>query len=219
MKGFVAVTLLLTCTATMPAAKRKQLFNGKDLSGWARIPRHEGAPADEKPGFIVEKGLLVSLPDAPEDDLWYTKEKIGNATLRVVYKSSDKTANSGVFIRIPERPKSEDDAINHGIEVQIDESGDEWHSTGVLYSMTQAKARPYKPAGEWNIMEITMKGPRTIVKLNGTLVTDYDGVSPVPPKRGRYEPERGPRPNSGYIAIQHHGGAATVWFREISLGD
>ena len=219
MKGFVAVTLLLTCTATMPAAKRKQLFNGKDLSGWARIPRHEGAPADEKPGFIVEKGLLVSLPDAPEDDLWYTKEKIGNATLRVVYKSSDKTANSGVFIRIPERPKSEDDAINHGIEVQIDESGDEWHSTGVLYSMTQAKARPYKPAGEWNIMEITMKGPRTIVKLNGTLVTDYDGVSLVPPKRGRYEPERGPRPNSGYIAIQHHGGAATVWFREISLGD
>ena len=94
-------------------------------------------------------------------------------------------ANSGVFIRIPVQPKSEDDAINKGIEVQIDERGDEWHCTGVLYSMTQAKARPYKPAGEWNTLEITMKGPRTIVKLNGVLVTDYDGVSPVPPKNGQ----------------------------------
>jgi hypothetical protein len=199
------------------AADTQALFNGKDLSGWARIPRHEGAPADEKPGFVVRDGLLVSLPDAPEDDLWYTRAKIGNATLRLVYKVSAKEANSGVFIRIPVEPKSEDDAINKGIEVQIDEAGDDWHCTGVLYSMTQAKARPYKPAGEWNTLEITLRGPRTIVKLNGVLVTDYDGVSPVPPKKGRYEPERGPRPDSGYIAIQHHGGAATVWFKEITL--
>ena len=194
-----------------------QLFNGKDLSGWARIPRHEGAPANEKPGFVVQDGTLVSVPDAPEDDLWYTREKIGNATLRVVYKISARNANSGVFIRIPVVPKSEDDAINKGIEVQIDESGDPDHCTGVLYSMTEAKARPYKPIGEWNTLEITMKGPRTIVKMNGVLVTDYDGVSPVPPKKAVYEPDRGPRPDTGYIAIQHHGGNATLWFKEITL--
>jgi hypothetical protein len=62
-----------------------------------------------------------------------------------------------------------------------------------------------------------MRGLRTIVKLNGVSVTDYDGVAPVPPKNGKYEPERGPRPVEGYIAIQHHGGAATVWFKEITL--
>lgn len=211
------MTLLLACSVMGFAAERKQLFNGKDLSGWTRIPRHEGLPANQQPGFKIEGGLLVSLPDAPEDDLWYTAGKIGNASVRVVYKVSDKTANSGVFIRIPEPPKSEDDAINRGIEVQIQESADEWHSTGVLYSMTQAKARPYKPVGEWNTLDITLKGPRTTVLLNGVLVTEYDGVSPVPPKHGQYEPERGLRPDSGYIAIQHHGGAATVWFREISL--
>ena len=216
MRNLLAICLAAASTVPAPAAT-KQLFNGKDTSGWARIPRHDGAPANEAPGFKVENGLLVSLPDSPEDDLWYTREKIGNATLRVVYKVSAPNANSGVFIRIPEKPKSEDDAINKGIEVQIDESGDEWHSTGVLYSMTQAKARPYKPAGEWNTLEITLKGSRTIVRLNGGLVTDYDGVSPVPPKKGRYEPERGPRPDSGYIAIQHHGGKATLWFKEISL--
>lgn len=210
-------TSLVLLASPLLAADGKALFNGKDLSGWARIPRHEGAPAGQKPGFMVGDGLLVSLPDAPEDDLWYTPAKIGNATLRVVYKVSAPQANSGVFIRIPVEPKSEDDAINKGIEVQIDQAGDDWHCTGVLYSMTQAKARPYKPVGEWNTLEITMRGPRTTVKLNGVLVTDYDGVSPVPPKKGRYEPERGPRPDSGYIAIQHHGGDATVWFKEITL--
>lgn len=217
MTRWIGIVLLLACVATMSATETQQFFNGKDLRGWARIPRHEGAPANEPAGFKIENGLLVSLPDTPEDDLWYTPEKIGNATLRVVYKVSDKKANSGVFIRIPDKPKSEDDAINRGIEVQIDESGDEWHCSGVLYSMTQAKARPYKPAGEWNTLEITMQGPRTVVKLNGVLVTDYDGATPVPPKKSRYEPDRGPRPEKGYIAIQHHGGAATVWFREISL--
>jgi hypothetical protein len=149
--------------------------------------------------------------------LWFTGEKIGNATLRVVYKVSAPSANSGVFIRIPVQPKSEDDAINKGIEVQIDESGDDYHCSGVLYSMTQAKARPYKPAGEWNTLEITMKGPRTTVMLNGVLVTDYDGSAPVPAKKSVYEPDRGPRPDTGYIAIQHHGGAASVTFKEISL--
>lgn len=209
--------VLVLLGATVTFAAEQQLFNGRDLTGWSRIPRHEDVPAGQKPGFEIHDGLLVSIPDAPEDDLWYTREKIGNATLRIVYKVSAANANSGIFTRIPIEPKSEDDAINKGIEVQIDESGDEYHCTGVLYSMTKAKARPYKPAGEWNKLEITMRGKRTIVKLNGVLVTDYDGIAAVPEKKGRYEPDRGPRPESGYIAIQHHGGKDTVWFKEIVL--
>jgi hypothetical protein len=133
----------LLALAVAPAlAADKQLFNGKDLTGWARMPRHEGAPANEKPGLVVRDGLLVSVPDAPEDDLWYTVGKIGNATLRAVYKVSAPEANSGVFIRIPYGPKSEDDAINKGIEVQIQDTADDYHCTGVLYSMTKARARP-----------------------------------------------------------------------------
>lgn len=213
------VALCLLFGAAAASAAETRLFNGRDLSGWSRIPRHEDAPANQKPGFEIRDGLLVSIPDAPEDDLWYTRRKIGNATLRVVYKTGAPDANSGIFTRIPIEPKSKDDAINKGIEVQIQDTGDDYHCTGVLYSMTKAKARPYKPAGEWNTLEITMRGPRTIVKLNGVVVTDYDGVSEVPPKNGRYEPDRGPRPDSGYIAIQHHGGKDTVWFKEIVLVD
>jgi hypothetical protein len=44
-----------------------------------------------------------------------------------------------------------------------------------------------------------------------------DRISEASPKRGRYEPEWALRPDTGYIAIQHHAGPATVWFREISV--
>jgi len=62
-----------------------------------------------------------------------------------------------------------------------------------------------------------MRGLRTIVKLNGVPVTDYGSVAPTPPRKGRCEPGRGPRPEENYIAIQHHGIAQTLWFKEITL--
>lgn len=189
------------------------LFNGKNLDGWKAIGRDENATT--LAGFTVKDGLLETTTG--KGLLWYTKQKIGNTTIKVVYKMSNDKGNSGVFIRIPIEPKNEDDAINKGIEVQIDNRDDDWHSTGVLYSMTKALARPYKPAGEWNTMEITLDGLRTIVKVNGVLVTDYDGKSPVPEKKKSFEPDRGPRPAEGYIAIQHHDENCVISFKEISI--
>jgi hypothetical protein len=187
----------------------RPLFNGRDLDGWAVADAHG------KPGYTVEDGAIRTQPGSGL--LWYTREKIGDATLRVVYRMSNPRGNSGIFIRIPGEPANEAFAIHHGIEVQIDDRDDDWHITGVLYSMTKALNRAFKPGGEWNTMDITLQGLRTIVKLNGALVTDYDGVSPVPERAHEWEPERGPRPESGYIALQHHDDRAVIWFREISV--
>jgi hypothetical protein len=49
------------------------------------------------------------------------------------------------------------------------------------------------------------------------LVTDYDGVSAVPPKEKSYEPDRGPRPATGFIGLQNHDNVAVISFKEISL--
>ncbi len=183
----------------------KQLFNGEDLTGW----EHVG------PGkFVVENRLLKT--EGGMGLLWYTKEKIGNAVIRVVYKPEKKDSNSGVFIRIPERPTEPWMPVNKGYEVQIDDEPDDYHVTGVLYSVTKAMARPGKP-GEWNTMEITLDGPRTIVELNGVKITDYTEGQPVPPKKHPWEPDRGPRPNEGYIGLQNHSGKDTVYFKEVSV--
>jgi hypothetical protein len=204
-----AFSLALCLASIAAAADRKQLFNGRDLTGW----QFQGAPGAT--GFSVNDGLLET--GGAKGLLWYNREKFGNAKIRVVFKMSNEKGNSGVFIRIPIEPKSEGDAIHKGIEVQIDNRDNDWHCTGVLYSMTQAKARPSKPAGEWNTMDITLNGLRTIVHVNGVLVTDYDGVSPVPERKQSYEPERGPRPEYGYIGLQNHDASAVISFKEISV--
>jgi hypothetical protein len=203
---------LLVLLAAIPALGQsaEQLFNGKNLDGWQFQAGEPGLT-----GFTVDDGVLHTQPG--KGLLWYTRKKIGNATLRVVYKMSNEKGNSGVFIRIPIEPASENDAIHKGIEVQIDDRDNDWHCTGVLYSMTKALARASKPAGEWNTMDITLQGLRTVVKVNGVLVTDYDGVSPVPPKEKSYEPERGPRPETGYIGLQNHDSSAVISFKEVSL--
>lgn len=193
----------------LAAGPWRPLFNGRDLDGW------HVADAGARPAFTVEDGAIRTQPG--RGLLWYTREKIGNATLRVIYRMSASNGNSGVFVRIPEPPPNENYAIHHGNEVQIDDRDDDWHCTGVLYSMTKALARPAKPSREWNTMDIILRGLRTIVRINGVLVTDYDGTSPVPPRTFPWEPERGPRPESGYIALQHHDDKTVIWFREINV--
>lgn len=197
---------LMLLAAWCPAAEWKQLFNGKDLAGWEMVG----------PGrFVVEDGALKT--EGGMGLLWYTREKFGNTTLRVVFKTASPKANSGVFIRMPEKPGDPWYGVHNGYEVQIDAAGDEWHCTGALYSLSKATARPQKPQGEWNTMEIVLQGDRTVVKLNGQVVNDFRGGQPVPPRKMWFEPVRGPRAEIGYIGLQNHDKASTVYFKEVSV--
>jgi hypothetical protein len=182
------------------------LFNGKDLDGW----QHVG------PGrFVVENGMLRT--EGGMGLLWYTKEKLGNATLRVVFRVPEptKAGNSGIFIRIPTEPTEPWMPVNKGYEVQIDHSEDDYHCTGVLYSLTKALARP--PLKEWNTMEITLEDARTVVTLNGEKVTDYREGDQVLDKKKPSEPDRGRRAATGYIGLQNHNDKDVVLFRDISV--
>ncbi len=134
-----------------------------------------------------------------------------------MFKTTSPKSNSGVFIRLPEKPKDPWYGVHNGYEVQIDAAGDEWHCTGASYSLSKATARPQKPQGEWNTMEIVLQGDRTVVKLNGQVVNDFRGDQPVPPRKMWYEPVRGPRAETGYIGLQNHDAASTVYFKEVSV--
>jgi hypothetical protein len=69
-----------------------------------------------------------------------------------------------------------------------------------------------KPVGEWNTFEITMKGDRLTVVLNGKTVISNAQLPGIP--------------ESGPLALQHHGGfkdgkyspaSSLVQFRNISI--
>ena len=209
----LGILVLVVLAIPLRAADQwKPLFNGKDLSGW----KHVG------PGtFLVENGMLKTLGGMGL--LWYSEEKLGNCIIRVVYKTSTRQDNSGVFIRIGGEPWDEWYAVHHGYEVQILEEPpagmptDPWHTTGALYSISQAKTGVAKPAGEWNTMEITLDGPTTIVMLNGVKVNEYKEGQEVPPRKRWYEPERGPRLDVGFFGLQNHDLGSTVYFKEVSF--
>lgn len=205
-------TLFITTGLRAQTAKQdgwRPLFDGKSLDGW----EHVG------PGkMVLEDGLIRT--EGGMGLLWYTREKFGDCTLRVVYKPTDKASNSGVFIRIADKPKDEWYAVNHGYEVQIWDKDDEFHRTGSIYSLSKSLASPSK-VGEWNTLEITLKGQQVIATLNGVKVLDFDPQTATIPERTKpYEPERGPRPELGYIGLQNHddvGKGKQVYFKEVSV--
>jgi Domain of Unknown Function (DUF1080) len=210
-----AVLILLAALSATPAVAQssdwKQLFNGKDLIGW----KHVG------PGSVtVEDGLIRT--HGGMGLLYWTGGKLGDCVIRVVYKMRDHNDNSGVFIRIPIEPREEWMPVHYGYEVQIDNepeksNEDEYHITGTLYSLTKPLAKPGKPGPEWNTMEITLDGPRTIVFLNGVKVTDYVEGQDVPERKFSFEPQRGTRPNDGYIGLQNHSEHDVVFFKEVAM--
>ena len=154
--------------------------------------------------------------------LYWTKEKFSNCVIHVVYRMHKANSNAGVFIRIPIAPHEEWMPVHYGYEVQIDnhpETSDEddYHYTGTLYSLTKPLAKPGKPGPQWNTMDITLDGTRTLVHINGVKVTDYREGDPVPPRKFDFEPYRGRRPVSGYIGLQNHGDSDVVYFKEVAV--
>ena len=216
LTDFLAVALVIIavfnlCSCNAQTSEWRQLFNGKDLTGW----KHAG------PGFMsVEDGLIRG--NGGMGLLYWPAEKFGNCVIKVVWKMRDENSNSGIFIRLPVEPREEWMPVHYGYEVQIDNKPelsdeDDYHYTGTIYSLTKPLAKPGKPGPQWNTTEITLDGPRTIVFVNGLKVTDYTEGDPVPERKFDFEPHRGPRPDSGYIGIQNHGEADVVYFKEIAV--
>jgi len=213
MHRWILLLTLLLLPALAPAQTQteewKQLFDGKDLTGW----KHVG------PGSMtVDDGLIRT--HGGMGLLYWTGGKLGDCVIRVVFKMRDHNDNSGVFIRIPIEPREEWMPVHYGYEVQIDNEApgeDEYHITGMLYSLTKPLARTGKPGPEWNTMEIALDGPRTIVMLNGVKVSDYTEGDPVPERKFSFEPQRGTRPNDGYIGLQNHSDNDVVFFKEVAV--
>jgi hypothetical protein len=210
LAALLALTFTLASCRMRPADQKsgdwQPIFNGRSTEGWQMTG----------PGEVrLENGELVTYGGMGM--LWYAREKFGDCRIRVVFKPTTGQDNSGVFIRIPEPPRDPWFAVNRGYEVQIENRGDAWHRTGTLYSFNEAKKTVHARVNEWNMMIITLEGKRTLVEVNGVLVTDFSEGDPVPPKVKDYEPDRGPRPNSGYLGLQNHDDNGRVHFREVSV--
>lgn len=203
----VALALADRLTAEETAERWVSLFNGKDLSGWVAPDNdHTWKVVDGVIDYEAKGGNLLTAKQYEDYVLrfeWRFKRTAGppyhakvfnpDGTQKKDAKGKPVTqpvanADSGVYVR--------------GIgKSQVNlwcwpcGSGQLWsyHNSKdpELRQGALPKVKADKPVGEWNDMEITMRGERIKVVLNGQLVIDtrMPGV-----------------PTKGPIALQHHGG-------------
>jgi len=223
--------------AAEPAPGFTSLFNGKDFTGW-KVPAGDGGHWKVVDGVID----YDAQSQAPGEDknLWSVGE-YGDFVLRVEWrlKETPYTNPNVPIIRYDGTHKKGPDGKEIKLSVPDSDSGvflrgssksqvniwcwptgsgevygyrmDEKMPTAVRAGVTP-KANADKDVGQWNAFEITMKGDRLTVVLNGVTVLENAQLPGVP--------ARGP------LALQHHGQKKDgVWtgppslvqFRNISI--
>jgi hypothetical protein len=159
------------------------LFDGKTLTGWNMIGNANWEVADGLMQASKGNGFLV------------TPRSYTDFQITLEFWVSDD-ANSGVFIRCSD-PKTISAANAYEVNI-FDQRPDPSYGTGAIVNV--AKASPVlKTGGKWNTYDITAKGPKMTIVLNGTKTAEVENT---------LHP-------SGPIGLQY--GAGTVKFRNVRI--
>lgn len=141
------------------------VFNGKDFTGWA-------GPVDQ---YEIKDGTVGCQPH--RGGTIYTTQEYADFVARLEYRLPPG-GNNGLAIRYPGRG---DSAYVGMCELQIlDDDAPQYtrldprQFNGSAYGMVPVQRGYLRPTGQWNFMEVTVRGPRVRVELNGTQVLDAD---------------------------------------------
>jgi hypothetical protein len=190
--GGIGLTLVRTSNQAVAQADAGwvTLFDGKNLDNWSAIGDANWRLED---GLVVAdkgKGFLVS------------KNNYTDFQIRAEFWASDD-ANSGVFIRCT-NPNEVSGKTSYEVNI-FDQRPEQEYGTGAIPGVAKVVPMP-KAGGKWNVFEITAKGPKLTVILNGQKTVD--GV-----EDNKFA--------SGRIALQHFPGAVddkgVIKFRKVEI--
>lgn len=180
------------------------LFNGDDLAGWA------GAVDN----YEVRDGAIVCKPG--KGGTLYTKEAYGDFVVRFEFRLP-AGGNNGLAIRYP---GTGDPAYMGMCELQVLDSEHPKYATldprqyhGSAYGMAAARRGHLRPTGEWNEQQVTVRGSRITVELNGTTILDTDLANVTDFLGGK--PHPGKDLKEGFFGFAGHGDP--VMFRRIAI--
>jgi hypothetical protein len=175
------------------------LFDGKTLDGWELVGKRGE-------GYGVKDGVIYCAAGGGGKLL--TAKQYANFVLRFEFKMPPEGSNNGLGIRAPR----EGDAAYQGMELQIlDEKAalaGKWGQLkdaqyhGSLYLVAAAKKGAMKPAGEWNVQEVTADGSKVKVVLNGQTILDFDIATVKDPEILKKHP--GLKNTTGHIGFLGH---------------
>jgi len=159
-------------------------------------------------GGIVDSFVRIGL-------LWLAPDQFDDFVLRLDFRLSSPTDNSGVFLRFPALGNTDPAndwrrAVTDGYEIQIDNTGfnpdtntfdDPLHKTGAIYTLAASSA--VMPAvGQWHTYEIEALGGTITVRLNGQQVSQLRNASRSP---------------KGYVGLQNHHAGSRVQFARLRI--
>lgn len=159
MKKITITLLAIILSAPIVQAQKKDLFNGKDLTGWTIY-------GTEK--WYVEDGLLI-CESGPDEEYGYlgTNEHYKNFELNLDFLQ-EADGNSGVFIR-----STVDGVKVSGWQVEVAPKKNkttggvyESYGRGWLIKPDPEKAEAHL-VGDWNHLKIKVKGDKLTSWLNG----------------------------------------------------
>lgn len=180
------------------------VFDGKTLSGWA-------GPLDN---YEVVDGAIRCK--AGKGGTIYHNKELKDFVARVEFQLP-AGGNNGLAIRYP----GEGDTAYSGMcELQVLDNDAEKYAKldprqyhGSAYGMAAAKHGYLRPIGQWNFQEVTVKGPKIKVELNGTVILDAD-LSTVKEFMAN-SPHPGKDRVSGYFGFAGHNDP--VAFRGVAI--
>lgn len=179
-------------------------FNGKDFEGWS-------GPVEN---YDVIDGALVCKPG--KGGTIYTAKEYSDFVARLEFKLPPG-GNNGLAIRYP---GSGDTAYVGMCELQVLDNDspkygklDPRQYHGSAYGMAAAHRGFLRPTGEWNVQEVTVKGPTIKVELNGSVILDTD-LSKITEYMAN-SPHPGKERTSGHFGFAGH--SDPVQFRNVSI--
>ena len=214
------------------------LFNGKDLTNWT-IPEGDNGHWKVIDG-VIDYDACSEAP-GKDKNLW-TEKEYGDFTLKIDWRLKQTTGFYDMPVVLPDGThKLDENGKEIKIPTPNADSGiylrgqgksqiNIWCwpiGSGEVYGYRMDKTMPPevragvtpkvkadKPVGEWNTFEITMKGDRLTVVLNGQTVLESAQLPGVPEK--------------GKLGLQHHGGknpktgelsaaSSLIQFRNVSI--
>jgi hypothetical protein len=221
MKPFAALTvagyLLLIAGGirAVPVPEFRDLFNGKDLTGWVNVNTAEDT-------WRVREGELVC--SGHPIGVMRSEKQYENFILHIEWKHIEPGGNSGVFVWSAARPNPSS-RLPDGVEVQMLEL--EWPNLhikdgvtppvayvhGELFGVGGVKTIPDNPRGprsmsienrckgrgEWNVYDVVAVDGVIKLSVNGKVVNGIRGTSQ----------------KKGYLCLESEG--AEIHFRNIKI--
>lgn len=177
------------------------LFDGKTFAGWQ----------GDRDSYEVVDGAIRCR--AGKGGNLFTDGVYADFVVRLQFRLPPG-GNNGLAIRYP----GQGDPAYASIEVQVlDDSAPQyaklkpWQYHGSVYGVVPSQRGYQRPVGEWNFEEVTVKGSRYTVVLNGTTIVDAD-IAALP---SNLKDHAGKDRTEGHFGFCGHNDA--VEFRNLSM--